>query len=756
MKILRKLLSLILILGLCITLIPPVQAAVLLSTQEKADILSAISILAPAGETGYRLGDPLPRKEAATLFIKILGKQSFVQNNKEEYRFTDFPDVDETQWYAPYAGYCNLEGLMSGYPDGKFWPDRIISEKAFLTVVLKILGYESKVDFTWDTVYAKAYEVGLVKISTYKTQKTDKLNYTRGDMVTALYNALTVKMKKTGTKLAYSLVDNGVTTLDAIKAEGIVEDAVETGLLMVSAMSQDKVQVFFNENVTAGESTLVKVFETGKPENVLTATIEIKTPNLFIIKTSTQSSFSDYTLQIENLSDEQGNKAALLSKEFMGFMNSEVKSDFFRISKVEAISRNTINVYFTHPLNINSEIASYYEILVKDITVVKGSSKSIAAKLLKANGNCVTLILKDTVLEQDKYYTLKVSGDLGSLYGVRLNEGTADAFKFVGKANETEQLKITGVTALSSNSLKVDFNNFLDPFFAQQFLNYSVSGPSNISLAVNKAVLESEGDRKGKTVYLNLLGALDKTRQYSLYINYLTDTTKQNMLTEANYLFNGSYPNQTDLSISSVQTVDKGTLLVNFQRQVNAATAVTNSFYQISGVTDTGYYSMPAKALPNGAVVKLFLPADKILSGSKTYRLTVLSVMQDYLGNTSTRNMEFIFTANNTEYVKPMMTDAVAVSKDTIKLSFNREIAEEAPNLSTANYLLEYLEDGAVIGKIPNNVTYIDPFTMVLRFDALKSDIKYSVKFKTLKDYAGVNSRTAMDGSNSIVVRVGQ
>ena len=56
--------------------------------------------------------------------------------------------------------------------------------------------------------------------------------------------------------------------------------------------------------------------------------------------------------------------------------------------------------------------------------------------------------------------------------------------------------------------------------------------------------------------------------------------------------------------------------------------------------------------------------------------------MQDYLGNNIFTTSEQGFAGTNTEPVKPKISDAVIISGDTIKITFNKELGHEMPNIS--------------------------------------------------------------------------
>ncbi len=64
------------------------------------------------------------------------------------------------------------------------------------------------------------------------------------------------------------------------------------------------------------------------------------------------------------------------------------------------------------------------------------------------------------------------------------------------------------------------------------------------------------------------------------------------------------------------------------------------------------------------------------------------------------------------------------------------ETAFNPTNLSITNYVLEYEENGEVVRKAPISITYIDPVTLILRFDELDGSTEYRLWFDKVYDYS--------------------
>ncbi len=735
----------------------PVYAAT--DIQNKANSLNQLNLLKGDG-SDYNLNGQLRRSEASTFIVRLLGKENHVLENKENYIYTIFSDVKPTDWYAPYVGYCVEQGILTGFTDGRFAPNDYISEKSFLKMVLCALGYAYGVDFTWSDVYQTAYSEGLVKDPSYAGKVADNSQYKRGLVVDAMYNSLNIENKISKIKQIDVLINEGAITKSQAVAAGIFSDDVPTSIALITVVDKNKISIKFSENIKPISTDDIYIYETMDLSKRLTVNVESLLNNELVLKTSDQAPERGYTIELMNVVDLQGNATLNISGTFNGYRNPELKSDFFKISKIECTSKNMLKLYFTHPVNINSEIASNYEIYQNDVLFERGSSQTMTVKLLGTVDNAVMITLKDKTFTDGAQYVLKVSGALSSAYGVKLNEMQGDSIRFSGKALENAEFQMINIEPINNRTLQLDFNMELNPTIAQQVFSYYLTDSAGIPIRINKAVISGDGERQGKSVLLTLDMILEKTKAYSIMINNVNDISRQFSITEKSYSFYGSYPDKSDIKILNATPTDAGTIAVFFDRPLDKTSAEIPSNFNIIGITHGGYLSVPVKtyydAVTNPYLIKLFLPADRQLDGTKTYKLRVIPSLLDHMGYSSSQILEYGFNGNGSTTAKPVMSDAVIISPDAIKVTFNKEIAMDLPNLLNTNYSLENDENGAKIKRIPSSVTFYNATTIILRFDSLEYDKKYTLSFDALKDYSGINTRTKTDGSNSLDVRLGK
>lgn len=734
-------------------------ATTVTDVNKMASSLNKLNIL--QGTNGdYQLNSKIDRAQATALIIRMLGKENYVKQNAEQLKYTKFTDVTASSWYAPYVGYSTLNNIVGGNPDGKFAPKEYISEKSFLKMALCALGYIYNIDFDWSNVYQKSYSVGIVIDPLYATRTQDNTNYLRAEAVKALYRSLNTLKKGTQTKMAYTLADEGVFTREAIVASGVLGEDKATVIDLVSAMAANSIEVNLNENIQNVNVTDISIVDSSIANSTLAVQSVAFANDKIQVVTAGQIPGRKYILTINSVTDANGNISGKLTGSFNGFAQQQVNSEFFRISKAEQASGNVINVYFTHPVNVGSESPVLYELTKNGVPFITGSSQNMTVKKLQTVNNAVSIYLKNATLAQGEVYGLKISGKLTSSYGVKLGDGFGESMDFVTTAAQTAQLEVTSVQAWSVTSVRMIFNRQVDPGWAGKRLNYTVyNQDKTVAYDVTGAVVSESGEYSGREVMLTLALPLDKTKQYELKVEFVPDVYMQSKIEGKSFSFSGAYPANSDFVLNQAVSDYNNCAVLIFNKAADVATVTNKNNYMIRGVTDGSFNIVPEKVYYTEQfgmyMAKLYLPVGKTFSNTQKYTVYA-SGIKDAMGSNQPALLRGEFTGGSNSIVKPQITDAVAISKDTIKLWFNIEIAFDMTNISNSNYSLEYVENGETIRLTPIGVTYIDANTLVLRFDELNSLKAYQLRFNSMKDYSGINIRTAADGGNTIAVRWGK
>lgn len=110
----------------------------------------------------FRPDGELTRAQFCKMAVGVLNAESQLGLYRT---VTVFPDVKPSYWAAAYINMA-AKGLnvISGYPDGKFYPDRIVTLGQACTILLRVLGYrDANVGGVWpDSYLGAAARAGLL------------------------------------------------------------------------------------------------------------------------------------------------------------------------------------------------------------------------------------------------------------------------------------------------------------------------------------------------------------------------------------------------------------------------------------------------------------------------------------------------------------------------------------------------------------------------------------------------------------------
>ncbi len=195
----RRVISLALAFVLALTLTPAAFAVGTFAdvtdatTAQNVEVLRLMGVIEGDGNGSFRPNSSLTRAEFCKMAVVLQGRGEQVVRYASR---TIFPDVRVSHWAA---GYINLAttpendktpGLLHGYPDGTFWPDKTISGAEAAAVLLRALGYtDADTGGIWPDGYLQlAREKDVTKgLSISNTE------ITRAQVAQMFVNALTAK-----------------------------------------------------------------------------------------------------------------------------------------------------------------------------------------------------------------------------------------------------------------------------------------------------------------------------------------------------------------------------------------------------------------------------------------------------------------------------------------------------------------------------------------------------------------------------------
>ncbi len=131
-----------------------------------------------------------------------------------------FKDVKDGEWYTDYISLASAYGLLKGYPDGKFYPDREVTYAEVVAMILRSLGHQY---INEDSEYGWAYEY-MNKMRQLKLNEgvlffLNDANATRGDVAIFIWNMLnstTWHVVKESEKDGLTYVDSKEVLFDSV------------------------------------------------------------------------------------------------------------------------------------------------------------------------------------------------------------------------------------------------------------------------------------------------------------------------------------------------------------------------------------------------------------------------------------------------------------------------------------------------------------------------------------------------------------
>lgn len=164
-----------------------------------ADYLNELGML-QGGTSGYELDREPTRAEAATMLVRLLGKEEEALATTYAAPFTDVPE-----WAQPYVGWLYNNGMTTGVTATTYEPSITCTAQMYATFCMRALGYyESMGDFTYDQALNFAYEKGVVNDENCRVD-----NFLRDDLVAISYTVLSTPTKYGAASLLQELCDAG-------------------------------------------------------------------------------------------------------------------------------------------------------------------------------------------------------------------------------------------------------------------------------------------------------------------------------------------------------------------------------------------------------------------------------------------------------------------------------------------------------------------------------------------------------------------
>ncbi|WDV46035.1 S-layer homology domain-containing protein [Clostridiaceae bacterium M8S5] len=154
---------------------------------EAGNKLKTLGLYKGYKDGSLKLDNNITRAEFATLAMRLICGKTNGDSSKT------FTDID-SHWAKSSIKAATSAGLLKGYPDGSFKPNSKISNGEVLTVLVRLLGYDSSLDTNkkWPENYmSKSQALNISNSSTNASVMS-----TRGNVAVFIDKCLSIKMKK--------------------------------------------------------------------------------------------------------------------------------------------------------------------------------------------------------------------------------------------------------------------------------------------------------------------------------------------------------------------------------------------------------------------------------------------------------------------------------------------------------------------------------------------------------------------------------
>ena len=126
---------------------------------EAAYRLSDLGILSGYEDGTFRPYESVTRAQVAKMIVCVMDKEDTAKTRGYSSRFYD---VADGHWAVPYINYAAQNGILKGYADGSFGPEREVTYAELSAILLRMLKYsEEDLGYEWPGNYtSKATSLG--------------------------------------------------------------------------------------------------------------------------------------------------------------------------------------------------------------------------------------------------------------------------------------------------------------------------------------------------------------------------------------------------------------------------------------------------------------------------------------------------------------------------------------------------------------------------------------------------------------------
>jgi hypothetical protein len=400
MNNLKKMFAVVLTVAMIVTMfVTPAMAAGTDDVSVNAQTLESLKIVVGSGDgvTAEYLSTVPTREQAALLLLRLKGLEADAKAFTGTDNFTDV-EIASSQW----STWGNILAYLKAHPEvgfqgiggNEFGVGQPMDAKAYTKVLLVGLGYEYGVDFTWDTVFSTAAEVGLV--STF-----DMTSFTMNGLCDATVEALATKKKGEEITLASALAEAGAIDAETAEELGVITPAptptpVALGVESVTANNLIQMSVLFNIPVEKESAEDVDNYEM---DDVTFTDAELLEDGVTVVLTmdEAQAQQAKVDLTVSDVKDVNELEIEETTVEDIEFIDMTIPT----VLNAEIVGNDTFKVTFSEPMmgdediNAGTDADTVNELDKNDFEVNGGKSYVKQVRLQSNNTEALVEMYSD-------------------------------------------------------------------------------------------------------------------------------------------------------------------------------------------------------------------------------------------------------------------------------------------------------------------------------------------------------------------------
>lgn len=699
----KRVLSLVLALVLVLGMIPMGFAADATAGQT----LKGYGIIAGDENGNLNEDQNLNRAEMMVVLARMMGKGAEAQAFALPSTFTDLAGFG---WAVPWIAYAEMNEWTAGVGANMFNPAGNVTAQEAAVFMLKALGYEADVDFTWANAVEFATAKGL--FAGVDTAATSPI--LRGDLFTMMITTLNTEVKA-GTGLL------GVVL-------GYMENP-ELEVVSVKALNLVQVEVKFNMAVDADTAEDIDNYELTNDDgddlltnwNDTDVTFDLQDDEKTVIITHLKAvADEDVDQQTEAVLEIDGVEAAdnedLVIDEFVSDVFEYGDVTIPKAVKAEVIGIDTIKVTFSEPIDADTFEADQFEVDGGDFIINAGETA-----LLKNNTEANVVLYSEL---EDGKVSIEVGG-MDDYAGFNVVKTTFE----LNVVEDNDAPVVVGYKDAKTTEVTLIFNEDIRTLFDNDDLGNNYEAYFYHTNAANKV------DANGYAIdgnELTLDFGLNTLPEGTAYVYVASDAVEDywenannKIVTKVEIDVDNTAPVLEKIDVDLNETdEDEVEVTLTFSEDIDHSTIEEDAFTLVDEDGEEVGFSVADYTAATDEIVLTFDDIAADVSG--TYKITIVD-LEDTSGNEIAKVTE---TFEVDDLVAPVIADFQATlynasdEDQLLKIDFDEKMATEGAY--SVLQLEKYMIDGVSLEDFEDEYGFVPTIKLVDNGEAVEITIASS------------------------------